>query len=249
MSAILLTLCEPHILEAFSTPFSQITPGSYTLLSLSPYCPYVPPALHFCSCFLGIGQSERSPTRTLAWYRISAELTPGVGQSTSRSSSKSENRVLPLDPWWCTRKGTLPLHGFSEATSGPMEIWRFWSKREENLWETALLCPWGDGNCDPWLPAQWRALWSKARTCHAFYTHASSYPRHSIGSAASLPLLVPAGTAASSSTWVANTCTQVQPSRISLHPCARCPLLPISGFLGLATCKCELWGKTLVRGR
>lgn len=35
--------------------------------------PWFPPALHFCSWLLDIGQSDRGLTRTMAWYWLSVE--------------------------------------------------------------------------------------------------------------------------------------------------------------------------------
>lgn len=137
MSAILLTLCEPHILEALSTSFSQITPGSYILLSLSPYCPYIPPALHFCSCFLGIGQSERSPMRTLAWYRISAETYPrcwAVNLAGHPASQRTESSHLTLGG--APGKERCLSMVFQRQQVGR---WKSEDKREENLWESAVV--------------------------------------------------------------------------------------------------------------
>lgn len=136
------------------------------------------------------------------------------------------------------------LRGINQ-TDGDLKTLR--QEGGKSHWERALLYHWGDGNCDPQLPALWRRLWSKARTCYAFCTHESPYPRHGIGSALSHPLLTPAGIVATSSAWVSNTFTWVQPSRISLHPCSRCALLPISGLLGLVIGMYDLWGKSFTR--
>lgn len=79
-NAILLTVCEAHILEALSASFSQITPEPYILL-FSPYGPDFPQLstfAHGCWTYGKVTGVSQEP-----WLGIDylLKLSPGVGRS------------------------------------------------------------------------------------------------------------------------------------------------------------------------
>ena len=137
---------------------------------------------------------------------------------------------------------------FWETTAAPWRPEASEAGEEKSYWEGPLLCHWSDGNFDPWLPpALWAMLWSKAKSHRGFSAHESPYSRLSTRSALSLLLFLPAGLAANQLCVGENTFILIQPSSISLHPCAGYLLLHRSGLLCSAPYMCDLWGKTLIK--